>query len=41
MSNSRESASYSEDSLSTSLSITKNKKDHQFYGKDGFMNLKL
>ena len=41
MSNSKESSSYSEDSLSTSLSITKNKKDYQFYGKDKFMNLKL
>ena len=40
MSNSKESASYSEDSISTSLSIIK-KNDHQFYVKDEFMNLKI
>ena len=41
MSNSKESASYSEDSISTSLSIIKKKNDHQLYGKDEFMNLKI
>ena len=41
MSNSKESASYSEDSFSTSLSIIKKKNDHQFYDKDEFMNLKI
>ena len=41
MSNSKEAASYSEDSLSTSHSIIKKKNNHQFYGKDEFINLKL
>ena len=40
MSNSKESASYSEDSLSTSLSNTK-KKRSSFFCKDEFMNLKI